>query len=109
MDRVRQTAASFSMVDNDALRFPANHFNLPPNAGRGRISQMNMMQDQDLAEVRVRLARLELEHEDLDRAIDAMTAQSVDQLCIQRFKKKKLALKDEITKLRGRTIPDIIA
>ncbi len=70
---------------------------------------MNMMQDQDLADVRVRLARLELEHEDHDRAIDAMIAQGVDQLCVQRFKKKKLALKDEITKLRGRTIPDIIA
>ena len=67
------------------------------------------MQDQDLADVRVRLARLELEHEDYDRAIEAMIACGVDQLRIQRFKKKKLGLKDEITKLRGRIIPDIIA
>jgi hypothetical protein len=67
------------------------------------------MQDQDMAEMRVRLARLELEHEDYDRAIEAMIAFGVDQLRIQRFKKKKLGLKDEITKLRGRVIPDIIA
>jgi hypothetical protein len=70
---------------------------------------MNLIQDQDLAELRVRLARLEIEHEDFDKAIGAMAAQGVDQLCIQRFKKKKLAVKDEISKLRARIIPDIIA
>ena len=68
-----------------------------------------MSDDQDQAELRVRLARLELEHEDYDHAIDAMTRQGVDALRIQRFKKKKLALKDEITKLHARVIPDIIA
>lgn len=70
---------------------------------------MNMIQDQDFADLRVRLARLELEHEDYDRAIEAMIAQGMDQLRIQRFKKKKLVLKDEISKLKGRIIPDIIA
>ena len=68
-----------------------------------------MSDDQDQAELRVRLARLGLEHEDYDHAIDAMTRQGVDALRIQRFKKKKLALKDEITKLHARVIPDIIA
>ncbi len=68
-----------------------------------------MSGDQDQAELRVRLARLELEHEDYDHAIDAMTRQGVDALRIQRFKKKKLSLKDEITKLHARVIPDIIA
>jgi hypothetical protein len=62
-----------------------------------------------LAELRVRLARLEIEHEDLDHAINAMVAIGTDQLRVQRFKKKKLVLKDEITKLRARIIPDIIA
>lgn len=70
---------------------------------------MKVTTDQDGTELRVRLARLEIEHEDLDFAINAMTAQGVDQLRIQRFKKKKLALKDEITKLHARVIPDIIA
>ena len=68
-----------------------------------------MADDQEQAELRVRLARLELEHEDYDHAIDAMTSQGVDALRIQRFKKKKLALKDEITKLHARIIPNIIA
>lgn len=67
------------------------------------------MSDQDQAELRVRLARLEIEHEDYDHAINAMTAQGVDALRIQRFKKKKLALKDEITRLHAHIIPDIIA
>ena len=68
-----------------------------------------MSDDQDQAELRVKLARLELEHEDYDHAIDAMSQQGVDALRIQRFKKKKLALKDEITKLHARIIPNIIA
>jgi len=68
-----------------------------------------MSDDQDQAELRVKLARLELEHEDYDHAIDAMVNQGVDALRLQRFKKKKLALKDEITKLHARIIPNIIA
>ncbi|GIL01928.1 MAG: hypothetical protein BroJett030_18270 [Alphaproteobacteria bacterium] len=67
------------------------------------------MSDQDQAELRVRLARLEIEHEDYDHAIDAMIAHGVDALRIQRFKKKKLALKDQIVRLRAQIIPDIIA
>jgi hypothetical protein len=70
---------------------------------------MNIVHDQDMAELRVRLARLEIEHEDMDHAINAMVAQGCEQLRIQRFKKKKLGVKDEITKLRARIIPDIIA
>jgi hypothetical protein len=67
------------------------------------------MSDQEQVELRVRIARLEIEHEDLDHAIAAMTAQGLDALRIQRFKKKKLALKDELARLRNRLIPDIIA
>jgi hypothetical protein len=67
------------------------------------------MSDQDQAELRVRIARLEIEHEDLDHAISAMVAQGLDALRIQRFKKKKLALKDELERLRNKLIPDIIA
>jgi len=78
-------------------------------AGKMRLASMNIMQDQDMAELRVRLARLEIEHEDFDHAINAMVSIGTDQLRVQRFKKKKLALKDEITKLRARIIPDIIA
>ena len=41
--------------------------------------------------------------------IDQLAAGAPNALRIQRFKKRKLQLKDEITKLRDRTIPNIIA
>lgn len=67
------------------------------------------MSEQDHVEKRMRLARLTIEHKDLDTAIDALVATGVDTLCIQRFKKKKLGLKDEIKKLHIDTTPNIIA
>lgn len=70
---------------------------------------MNVVCDQELSELRVRLAKLEIEHEDYGHAIEALIAHAGDALRIQRFKKKKLAVKDEIAKLRARIIPDIIA
>ena len=65
--------------------------------------------DQEQAELRLKLARLELEHEDFDHAIAALETAGADALRIQRFKKKKLSLKDEIVKLHAQILPDIIA
>lgn len=67
------------------------------------------MADQDQAEIRLIVARLRQEHEDYDAAINAMIQTGCDMLRIQRMKKKKLALKDKITKLEDQIIPDIIA
>ncbi|MBL1405067.1 MAG: DUF465 domain-containing protein [Rhizobiales bacterium] len=67
------------------------------------------MSEQDQIAKRVRLARLSIEHQDLDIAIDALTLTGADALCIQRFKKKKLGLKDEIEKLHIDTTPNIVA
>ena len=55
------------------------------------------------------MARLRQEHTDYDVAINAMIATGCEPLRIQRMKKKKLALKDRITKLEDQIIPDIIA
>jgi hypothetical protein len=76
-----------------------------------RLHRQTMCDDQDQEQVglRIRLAQLEIEHEDFDHAIQALTMQGADVLRIQRFKKKKLALKDEISRLRDRILPDIIA
>ncbi len=50
------------------------------------------------------------EHRDLDEVIGRLLESAmVDQLQIQRLKKRKLILKDEITRLHDRILPDIIA
>jgi hypothetical protein len=67
------------------------------------------MGEDDQIELRVRLAKLEIEHEDLDHAIDALIQVGTDNLRIQRLKKKKLSIKDEIARVRDELLPDIIA
>lgn len=57
-----------------------------------------------------RLAELKQEHRDLDAAIDGlMRSAPVDFIQIQRLKKRKLTLKDMISKLESDLVPDIIA
>ena len=66
----------------------------------------NDNQDQIVAQ----LHQLEIEHRDLDDVIERLgDDKPFDQLKLQRLKKRKLALKDEITNLRSRILPDIIA
>lgn len=67
------------------------------------------MPDQDQAELRLLAARLRQEHEDYDFAINAMIQTGCDALRVQRMKKKKLVLKDQLSKLEDQIIPDIIA
>jgi len=67
------------------------------------------MSDQEQAELRLKAARLRQEHEDLDAAIGAMIATGCDALRIQRMKKKKLMIKDQISEVEDQIIPDIIA
>jgi hypothetical protein len=67
------------------------------------------MSEQEQAEIRLEFARLKQEHMDLDAAINAMIATGCDALQIQRMKKKKLQIKDRLTALEDRIIPDIIA
>ena len=66
--------------------------------------------DEEEREVRRELAELRQEHRDLDAAILALT-ESVrpDTIQIQRMKKRKLVLKDRISGLEDRLLPDIIA
>ena len=64
----------------------------------------------DQAQLKAKLAELELEHRDLDDVINNLIEQGdFDQIKVGRLKKRKLVLKDQITNLRGRLIPDIIA
>ena len=60
--------------------------------------------------LRVELEFFRQEHRDLDQAIVALSnTVTADRLMIQRLKKKKLQLRDKITRLEDRLTPDIIA
>jgi hypothetical protein len=60
--------------------------------------------------LRVKLEVLRREHRDLDDAIAAMHERPVaDQLALRRLKKRKLSLKDQITRIEDELTPDIIA
>jgi hypothetical protein len=68
------------------------------------------MQDSDIEEVRRKLAELQSEHRDLDDVIGRITGDGpFDQLQVQRLKKRKLLLKDQIAQLESELLPDIIA
>ncbi len=56
-----------------------------------------------------RLHELRSEHRDLDTVIARMSESPADQLHLQRLKKRKLRLKDEIVRLESSLVPDIIA
>jgi hypothetical protein len=57
-----------------------------------------------------RIVELEIEHGDLDDVTARLARDPAqDQLQLRRLKKRKLYLKDQIARLRGRLIPDIIA
>lgn len=68
------------------------------------------MRDEEELTLRAALTQLRQEHRDLDSAIEALQASPVvDNLQLQRLKKRKLALKDRIGHLEDRLTPDIIA
>lgn len=61
-------------------------------------------------QLRSRLHRLFQEHRDLDDATFAFEQSGkADPLQLQRLKKMKLAIKDQIAKIENMLIPDIIA
>jgi hypothetical protein len=66
--------------------------------------------DLELEATKTKLERLRTEHRDLDEIIDRLAeAAPFNQLQLQRLKKRKLVLKDLITKLESQLLPDIIA
>ncbi|MGB5486233.1 MAG: DUF465 domain-containing protein [Lysobacterales bacterium] len=68
------------------------------------------MKSEDTSETRQLLFELREEHRDLDLAINRMALDPrQDQLHLRRLKKRKLKLKDWITRLESKLIPDIDA
>ena len=68
------------------------------------------MADDEIEEIKRRISELQVEHRDLDAVIARLSEDSYpDQLQMRRLKKRKLQLKDMITKLEEQLIPDISA
>jgi hypothetical protein len=60
--------------------------------------------------LKTRIAELRQEHQDLGDAVEALLAMPrPDQLQVARLKKKKLVLRDEISRMEDQLTPDIIA
>lgn len=61
-------------------------------------------------DIQARIDALRLEHRDLDDLLNRIMQDiTIDQLQIRRIKKKKLSLKDVITKLASQLIPNLDA
>lgn len=68
------------------------------------------MADDEIEEIKRRISELQVEHRDLDAVIARLSEDSYpDQLQMRRLKKRKLQLKDMITKLEEQLVPDISA
>ena len=66
--------------------------------------------EEERSQIQLRLQALEIEHHDLDDVIDRLALDpGQDRLQLQRLKKRKLLLKDQIQMIGSNTIPDIIA
>ena len=66
--------------------------------------------DLDTEALKAKLAALKTEHRELDDVIVRLAERApVDQLELQRLKKRKLLLKDQIAKIESELLPDIIA
>lgn len=64
----------------------------------------------DIEEIQLKLTELRTEHRDLDDVIDRLTEDGgFNQIQVQRLKKRKLSIKDQITSLENQILPDIIA
>jgi len=64
--------------------------------------------DQEL--LRRKLDELRLEHRDLDDVIHRLhMTGGLEQMQLQRFKKRKLRLKEQIVSIENQLIPDILA
>ena len=77
---------------------------------QNNYAQNSDPQNSDMQGLQRQLAELESEHRDLDEVISRLSdGTPINQLQIQRLKKRKLNLKDEITRLHAKLLPDIIA
>ena len=107
-------------IDGDAERRVAERteaefarLELVPPAQKAALEEKRVRElpiNADTVKLRNELALLKQEHKDLDDSISALEiVPQPDQILIARLKRKKLALRDQISKIEDRIRPDIIA
>mgnify|MGYP002265911296 CR=1 FL=1 len=68
------------------------------------------MTNHQLKSLQKQIYELQEQHRDLDQIVETLTNQGgYDQLLITRLKKRKLVLKDQISRLKSELIPDLDA
>jgi hypothetical protein len=73
-----------------------------------QYAEDNMMDEQKI--LKAQLEILNEEHRQVDKTIEElMTHNIVDRVSVQRLKKRKLLIKDQMNKIYSRLTPDIIA
>ncbi|MEE8288005.1 MAG: YdcH family protein [Nitrosomonadaceae bacterium] len=66
--------------------------------------------DREIEAIKCRIIDMQVEHHDLDVVITKLSENPYpDQLQLKRLKKRRLQLKDMITKLKEQLVPDILA
>jgi hypothetical protein len=74
------------------------------------MTEENDKINKDLVGRLARLRELRIEHRDLDDVITRLQMDyRVDELQLKRLKKRKLMLKDQVTRLESELIPDLNA
>lgn len=78
--------------------------------GGGEALGNQSLTEEERSVIEGRIAALEIEHQDLDDVIDRLSEHpDQDQLQLRRFKKRKLILRDSISRLKVLLVPDIPA
>jgi hypothetical protein len=81
------------------------------NAGPHELAKMAIdLTEEEIVETQQRLAELQAEHRDLDLVIQHLIeCPPPDELLVRRLKKRKLQLRDTISRLEATLVPDIPA
>jgi hypothetical protein len=74
------------------------------------MEEAAMIHTADVEALKARIHQLQIEHRDLDDVISRLSiSPAQDQIQLQRLKKRKLFLKDQITVLERQLEPDVPA
>jgi hypothetical protein len=80
------------------------------NRGPQAMADTENNVDRELFRNVEKLRQLRIEHRDLDEVISRLSLDlRIDELQLKRLKKRKLLLKDQITRLESKLIPDLNA